>query len=178
MKNIPIYRYEIKGSKTLSNLIWFILLFFGSLYFFSISYNSYFYSQDIQKDLTMIISFFPQGLVMGFYSIFGLFLSFYIFLSVILNIGYGFNEFNKKERIIRVFRWGFPGKNRRIESCYSFDDLKSIKISLGSNNILYLSLKGDLDVPLTREGFFDSLDLLEQQATDIAQFIGIPLVYI
>ncbi|AGY61436.1 Ycf4 protein (plastid) [Lotharella oceanica] len=185
MKDVLIYKYEIKGSRTLSNLIFFILLLFGSLYFFSISYNSYFYSQDVyskadlvQTDLDSLISFFPQGLVMGFYSFFGLFLSYDLLLGFIFNIGYGYNEFNRKEKIVRIFRWGYPGENRRVEACFSFDDLKSIKILLGSKNILYLSLKGDSDIPLTREGFFESLDLLEEQATDIAQFIGIPLVYI
>lgn len=170
VKIFRVYRYEIRGSKTFSNLFWFLFLLFGSSYFFWISYTSYVSSFDN-------ISFFPQGLVMGFYSIFGFLISLYLFLSFLLDIGYGFNEFNQKERIIRLFRWGFPGKDRRIESCYSFEDLKMVKISLNSNEI-FVSLKGDLDIPLTRSGFFQTSKILEQQATDIAQVLGIPLIYI
>lgn len=175
MKNI--LRYEIKGSNTILNFIWFLILFFISSYSFTISYSSYVFHQQAEKDINLIISFFPQGLIMGFYSIFGLILSFYICLSLIFKVGSGFNEFNRKERIIRIFRWGFPGGKRRVQGCYSFHDLKSIKISSGSNNIIYISLKGDLDIPLTRQGFFESIELLEQQATNIAKFIGLPLVY-
>ena len=123
------------------------------------------------------ISFFPQGLVMGFYACLGLIFAIYSFLTIALQIGYGFNEFNRKERIIRIFRWGFPGKNRRIEACYSLNDIKSVKIFSNYQKTICLCLKNDTEIILVRESFFDSIDIMETQATNIADFLGVPLVY-
>ena len=181
MKDNIIYRYNVIGSFRISNILWALSIFFGSSYFFKLSYESFLISQTTLINSNLItdkgITFFPQGLVMGFYSLLGLAFSFYSFLSILLKIGYGFNEFNRKEKIIRIFRWGFPGKNRRIEACYSLNDVKSIKILSGSQKTICLSLKGDLDIVLIRESFFESLNLLEDQATTIADFLGVPLIY-
>jgi hypothetical protein len=42
----------------------------------------------------------------------------------------GFNEFDKQQGIVRIFRWGFPGNNRRIDISYSIDDVKAIRVEL------------------------------------------------
>jgi len=176
MENIFIYRYTVLGSRKLSNFTFAILIFLGSIFFLKASIFSFL---DFKTDtLNDNIVFFPQGLVMGFYSLLGLMFTFYSLLTFFLKIGFGYNEFNKKENVIRIFRWGFPGKNRRIEACYSINDIKSIKISsnTGTKNIS-ISLKGDIDIPFIREGFSDSFSNLEEQAIDIASFLGIPLVY-
>lgn len=176
MKDILVYRYQVLGSRNFANFIWILCIFSGSLSFFKTSYESFYYFYILQQSYPVI--FFPQGLVMGFYSILGLTFSIYAFLSFYLKIGYGFNEFNKKEKIIRIFRWGFPGKSRRIEVCYYLNDIKSININNSSNNNINLCLKGDLKVNLLRNQFFDSPQILEAQAIDIAKFLGIPLVYV
>jgi hypothetical protein len=129
------------------------------------------------KEVNDGINFFPQGIVMGFYACLGLIFSIYSFLTIFLRIGSGFNEFNRKEKLVRVFRWGFPGKNRRIEACYSLTDIKSIKIFSNSQKTIYLCLKNDLEIILVRESFFDSLDIIEKQATNIADFLGVPVIY-
>lgn len=176
MKETLICRYNIRGSLRISNIIWTNLIFFGSLYFLNLSYSSYLLIDLISIDNSVNeIVFFPQGFVLGIYSILGLFYSLYSFLTIFLKLGYGFNEFNKKEKIIRIFRWGFPGKNRRIQNCYSLNDLKSVKIV--SNKTISICLKGDSEIILIREGFIDSIILLENQATDIADFLGVPLIY-
>lgn len=176
MKDILVYRYEVLGSRKIENFIWIISIFVGSLFFFNTSYQAFYYSRIPQEIYPVI--FFPQGLVMGFYSLLGLFFSFYSFFSFYLKVGYGFNEFNKKENIIRMFRWGFPGKNRRIEICYSLNDIKSINIDTTSNKNIVLCLKGDSKINLLRSQFFDSSEVFEKQAIEIANFIGVPLIYV
>ncbi len=179
-KAINIYRYQISGSQRIENFYWFFLIFFGSFFFFLQSFNSYLNTNNFHLENlnNSSISFFPQGLVMGFYSLLGLLFSFYSFFSILFKIGSGFNEFNKKENIIRIFRWGFPGINRRIQICYSLDDVKSIKLFTSSGKTICLSLKGDLDIVLVRKDFFDSVEFLEQQAIDIANFLDLPLLYV
>ena len=183
MKKSLIYRYRVYGSKQYSNLFWAFFLFLASFYLFLIGFSTYleikglFISTSFLKD-SFHISFFPQGLVMCFYGIIGLFISFYLFLNILLKIGAGFNEFNKKENIVRIFRWGFPGKNRRLEFCYSIDDIKSIKIFTTSRRTIYICLKGSIEIPLIRLGQLNSITELENQAINISQFLGVPLTYI
>jgi hypothetical protein len=38
----------------------------------------------------------------------------YIALTILLNIGSGYNEFSKVDNIVRIVRQGFPGKNHTI----------------------------------------------------------------
>jgi hypothetical protein len=52
---------------------------------------------------------------MCFYGSLGFLLSIYWWFLIFWNVGGGFNEFNKKEGFIRIFRWGYPGKNRKID---------------------------------------------------------------
>lgn len=180
MKKISIYRYRVCGSEKFFNILWAIFVFFGSLYIFLIGFSTYlkdFLFTHISL-FSVDISFFPQGLVMCFYGIIGIFLSFYLILNIILKIGSGFNEFNKKEKIIRIFRWGFPGKNRRLEFCYSIEDIKSIKIFTTSRRTIYICLKGDIEIPLIRFGQLNSIIELENQAITISRFLGVPLTYV
>jgi hypothetical protein len=178
MKDILIHRYRILGSCRLSNFFWTLGIFLASCFFFKVSYDSYWLMKNnIIGNINSEISFFPQGLVMGFYACLGLIFTIYSFLSIILQIGYGFNEFNRKENIIRIFRWGFPGKNRRIEACYSLNDIKSVKIFSNYQKTICLCLKNDSEIILVRESFFDSIQIMEEQATNIAYFLGVPLIY-
>eukprot|EP00897_Mesotaenium_endlicherianum_P000999 jgi/Mesen1/108/ME1121843C07580 len=51
---------------------------------------------------------------MCFYGIGGCSLSLYLSSMIFWAIGSGYNEFDRREGVISLFRWGFPGKNRRI----------------------------------------------------------------
>jgi hypothetical protein len=62
--------------------------------------------------------------------ILGLLFSFYLGLTILWSVGEGFNEFDKQQGIVRIFRWGFPGNNRRIDISYSIDDVKAIRVEL------------------------------------------------
>nr|ALO20876.1 hypothetical chloroplast RF4 [Chlamydomonas nivalis] len=75
-----------------------------------------------------VIAFFPQGLLMCFYGSLGVLLSIYWWLLIFWDVGGGFNEFNKKEGFMRIFRWGYPGKNRRIDISYPLQDIEAIRV--------------------------------------------------
>lgn len=121
------------------------------------------------------LPFFPQGLVLSFYGFLGLSFSFYLWFTLFWQVGGGFNEFNGKERSVRIFRWGRPGKNRRIDLKYTNELIEAIKIELLPRPVLFLRLKGEKNIPLTRIGEFIPLEELEAQAAELTSFLRIPL---
>ena len=84
---------------------------------------------------------------MCFYGILGFIFSCYLWLTLFWGVGGGFNEFNKKQGIVRIFRWGFPGKNRRIDLSYDIKDIEAIRVEikegLNPRRILYIRVKGN-----------------------------------
>jgi hypothetical protein len=116
---------------------------------------------------------------MCFYGLLGLLFSIYLWLTILWSVGGGFNEFNKKEGIVRIFRWGFPGKNRRIDIRYFIKDVESIRVELkeGLNprRTIYIRFKGKKDIPLTRIGQPLPLEEIEKQAAELAKFLQVSL---
>ena len=94
-------------------------------------------------------------------------------------MGGGYNEFNQETGTVQIFRWGFPGKNRRIEIICPISDVQAVRVDLreGLNprRALYLRLKGRNDIPLTRVGEPLPLSELENQGAELARFLGVPL---
>nr|YP_010506638.1 hypothetical chloroplast RF4 [Tetraselmis suecica]UXF58501.1 hypothetical chloroplast RF4 [Tetraselmis suecica] len=177
--NLLVRRYTVTGSRRFSNFFWATMLGLGGLYFFLTGFSSY-----AQKSIFPIIHaenilFFPQGLVMSFYGILGFFLSVYLWLTIIWQVGGGFNEFNKKKGIFRVFRWGFPGKNRRIDFSYSLSEIEGLRLEIveGVNpkRTIYVCLKEKKEIPLTRVGQPIPLEEIEKQASDLAMFLQVSL---
>ena len=84
---------------------------------------------------------------MCFYGILGLLFSCYLWLYLFWGVGDGFNEFNKKQGYVRIFRWGFPGRNRRIDLSYHIKSIEAISLEikegLNPRRILYIRFKGD-----------------------------------
>ena len=132
---------------------------------------------DLNSDSTtqIDIPFFPQGLVLAFYGFLGLSFSFHLWFTLYWKIGGGFNEFNKKDQYVRIFRWGRPGKNRRIDLKYTNDLIEAIKVELSPRPALFLRVKGEKNIPLTRIGDFIPLEELEAQAAELTSFMQIPL---
>lgn len=179
MKNNLVRRYKVIGSRRISNYVWAILLLLGSSSFLFTGILSYLNFPVSFFIHTQNIIFFPQGLVMCFYGILGLIFSFYLWLTILWNIGGGFNEFNKKTNKVQIFRWGFPGKNRRISLTYSIDEIESIKIQLqqGFNpkQTIYLKIQGKQEIPLTRIGQPLTLESIEKQAAELAKFLKVSI---
>lgn len=169
-----IRRYVIVGERRFTNYLWASFLSIGAIGFFLAGISSY-------PDFPFVslknssISFFPQGLLMCFYGSLGLLLSFYWWFFIFWNVGEGFNEFNKKEGTIRVFRWGYPGKNRKIDLFYTFKDVESIRVELKDQRTLFLKLKGKGEIPLTEIGQPLTIGEIEKQASELANFLQVSL---
>jgi uncharacterized membrane protein YsdA (DUF1294 family) len=170
---------QIVGSRRFSNYFWAISLFFGGIGFLLAGLSSYFKINLLPFANTVELVFIPQGLVMIFYGTLSFSISMYLFLTVILDIGSGYNEYNKIENLVKIVRKGFPGKNREILLTYSLTNIRSIgiKITEGLNptRSIYLCLKDERKIPLTPVQEPTSISILEQQAASLAKFLDLKL---
>jgi hypothetical protein len=182
---VLIRRYMIIGERRISNYWWAIFISLGSLGFLSTGINSYFSTVGAATTISeietgvQVIPFFPQGLLMSFYGSLGFLLSLYWWFLIFWNVGGGFNEFNKKDGLIRIFRWGYPGKTRKIDLTYSLKDVEAIKVELKQGldpqRTIYLRLKGNREIPLTGIGQPLTLKDIEKQASELANFLQVSL---
>jgi hypothetical protein len=183
---VLIRRYIIIGERRISNYWWAIFVSLGSLGFLSTGITSYFSTINPLNQVDTLIDaqnafipFFPQGLLMSFYGSLGILLSLYWWFLIFWNVGGGFNEFNKKDGLIRIFRWGYPGKTRKIDLIYSLKDVESIKVELKQGldpqRTIYLRLKGNREIPLTGIGQPLTLKDIEKQASELANFLQVSL---
>ena len=170
---------RIVGSRRFSNYFWAIALFFGGIGFLLAGLSSYFKINFLPFTNPTELVFIPQGLVMVFYGTLSFSISIYIFLTVFLDIGSGYNEYNKIENIVKIVRKGFPGKNREILLTYPLTNIRSIgiKITEGLNptRSIYLCLKDERKIPLTPVQEPISISKLEQQAASLAKFLDLKL---
>ena len=178
-KSNSVFNQKVLGSRRLSNYFWATVVSLGAGGFLLAGLSSYF-----QKNLLLVtdptqLVFVPQGLVMGIYGIAGLLLATYLWLAIVWDLGGGYNEFNRETSQIKIFRWGFPGKNRRIEIDCGTEDVQSVRVEikegLNHRRALYLRVKGRRDIPLTRVGQPLSLEELETQGAKLAKFLEVPL---
>lgn len=174
-----VLRQEVLGSRRFSNYWWATIVSIGGIGFLLAGISSYLNRNLLPfADSTQLI-FVPQGLAIGFYGLAGTLLATYLWLAIALDIGGGYNEFNKETGFVKIFRWGFPGKNRQIELSCRTEDVQSIRVEiregLNPRRSLYLRIKGRRDVPLTRVGQPMSLAELENDGAKLARFLGVPL---
>jgi len=177
MSNIKID--TIKGSRRFSNYWWATIVFLGGLGFVLVGISSY-----MQKQLTPFIdfnnlTFLPQGVIMTFYGMTGVLISIFLWLTILWNVGSGYNEFNNDKGSIVIFRKGFPGKNRSLKLQYSIEEIQSIKISINDGltpkREIYLKMKDLREIPLTSVGQPLMLSEIEEQASSLAKFLGISI---
>jgi hypothetical protein len=178
MKN-EVRQDVIVGSRRFSNYFWGSGLLIGGLSFLLAGISSYFNINFLPFSNPKELVFIPQGLVMMFYGTLSLGISFYIIFSIILDIGGGYNEYNKFENLVKIVRKGFPGKNRQILLTYPLKNIRSIgiKITEGLNptRTIYLCLKDERNIPLTSVGEPIAISDLEQNAADLAKFLNLQL---
>lgn len=119
----------------------------GSLGFLDAGISSYLNFNIIPFINTNEITFFPQGITMCFYGIIGLFFSINQFNILLYGTGEGYNEFNKNNGQIKIFRKGFPGKNSDINITYPIADIVckllhiTYKINIIKNNLIIFTNK-------------------------------------
>ena len=175
----PIRKDVILGSRRFSNYWWATIIFIGASGFLLAGLSSYFQVNLLPFTNSIDLVFIPQGIVMTFYGSVGIFLSLFLWLTIIWNIGAGYNEFNKDKGIVKIFRLGFPGKNRQICLQFNIQEIKSIKIDikegLNPRREIYLCTKDKRVIPLTRVGQPLLLSEIEEQAAEIARFLDVVL---
>jgi hypothetical protein len=174
-----IRRDEIIGSRRFSNYFWSFILFLGGISFLLAGMSSYFKINLLPFTDSTELVFIPQGLVMMFYGTLSFGISLYIVATVFLDIGGGYNEYNRIENLVKIVRKGFPGKNREILLTYSLTNVKSIgiKITEGLNptRSIYLCLKDERNIPLTPVQEPTSISNLEEEAASLAKFLNLKL---
>ena len=142
---------KIIGSRRFSNYFWASLLLIGGVGFLLAGISSYFNINLLPFSNPKELVFIPQGVVMMFYGTLSCGLSLYISFTIILDIGGGYNEYNKLENLVKIVRKGFPGKNRQVLLTYPLTNIRSIgiKITEGLNPTrnLYLCLKDERNIP-------------------------------
>ncbi|MEL6552655.1 MAG: photosystem I assembly protein Ycf4 [Cyanobacteria bacterium J06621_11] len=175
-----VLRKDILGARRPSNYFWAAATAVGGTGFFLAGISSFLQTNLLPfSDLPAQLVFIPQGIAMGFYGTAALLLCTYLTLIIVWNVGSGFNEFNKQASEARIFRYGFPGKNREIDVRFPLKDVLAvraeIKEGLNPKRALFLKVKGKGDIPLTRVGQPISLADLENQGAELARFLQVPL---
>jgi len=174
-----IRRDKIIGSRRLSNYFWSFFLCLGGIGFLLAGISSYLNINLLPFANPTELAFIPQGLVMMFYGTLSFGISIYILTTVFLDIGSGYNEYNRIENLVKIVRKGFPGKNREILLTYPFSNIQSIgiKITEGLNptRSIYLCLKDDRKIPLTPVQEPTSISNLEEEAASLAKFLDLKL---
>jgi hypothetical protein len=171
------------GASRFNNYLFRRILFIGGLRFFATGYSSWRQKSFFPFIDTTEIKFLPQGITICFYGILAIRLGLYLFLRRFWAVGRGFNEYDKEKQQIRLFRWGFPGKNRRLEFFYPFLELEALRLENqgylknASSSGLYLLLKNKRKILLTQ---LDAEDIRSSQemelfAAELARFLQIPL---
>lgn len=178
------YTESVIGARKLSNVCWAFILLLGTIGFLLTGIASYFgkgclFFDEYCAQQGTVILFEPQGLVMCFYGMAGLFLSLYLWGALLWDVGSGYNEFDYQKGIICLFRWGFPGENRRIRIYCRIQDVKSIRIqtttSLLSRYSVCIQLKNQQNLPLNQIEDSFSLKQIEQKAAQLAQSLQVPI---
>jgi hypothetical protein len=170
---------KIVGSRRFSNYFWSFFLFLGGIGFLLAGISSYLKINLLPFANPTELVFIPQGLVMTFYGTLSFGISIYIIITLLLDIGSGYNEYNRVENLVKIVRKGFPGKNREILLTYPLLNIRAIgiKITEGLNptRSIYLCLKDERKIPLTPVQEPTSISNLEEEAASLAKFLDLKL---
>lgn len=170
---------KILGSRRFSNYLWASVILGGGISFFIVGLSSYLNKELLPFTKSLNIAFIPQGIVMIFYGTIGILLSIFLWLTIIWDVGSGYNKFDNNKGIVTIFRLGFPGKNRFLCLEYNIEDIKAIRIYIQDGLVpkreIYLKIKDKREIPLTRVGQPLLLSEIEEKATELAKFLGVVL---
>jgi hypothetical protein len=170
---------NVTGSRRWSNIAWATIVSIGGVGFLLSGLSSYTHVNLLPWSHPDELAFVPQGLAMGFYGLAGTLLAIYQWGSIALDIGGGYNQFDRTSKEATIFRWGFPGKNRRIEIKIPLKDIQAVRVDikegLNPRRSLYLRVRGRREIPLTRVGEPIALAELETEGAKLARFLGVPL---
>lgn len=171
------FKDVIVGSRNLKSISVMMLLIVGGSSFFLAGLGSY-YKVNIFFDLSTI-NYIPQGILMLFYGTLALTFALYLGLTMIWNVGSGYNEFIKTEEIIYIIRRSFPGKSRLFFLSYPFKIVKQIKLlkkdGINPRTNIILVLKDKREIPLYPPQFLLKPSEIEKKAILISNILKVPL---
>jgi hypothetical protein len=169
----------ITGSRRINNIFWAISVTLGGCGFFLTGLSSYFKVNFLLFSDVKELVFIPQGITLVFYGSVGLILGIFLCLTVLWDVGFGYNEYNKKLQKIFLYRQGFPGNSRTLALSFSFEQTRSIKVRVkeGLNPVrqLVLCLNDNREIPLSGINEPVSLSTIENKAVRLAQYLNIYL---
>lgn len=175
-ENYVIQSY-FAGSRRLSNVFWAMVVSLGGLGFFFTGLSSFFNINFLFIPDFGGISFIPQGIVMLFYGTVGCLLGIFLALTILWNVGSGYNEYNRQLQKVILHRKGFPGKNRELTFTFLFDQIKSVKMrikdGLNPKRQLLLCLTDDREIPLTGIEQPFALNRIEDEAIVITKHLNV-----
>ena len=115
-----------------------------------------------------------------FYGTVGSVLGIFLILTIQWNVGSGYNEYNRDQQSVTLYRKGFPGKNKELILSFSFNEIKSIKMDvkegLNPKRQLLLCLKDTREIPLPgteQQIGLETLEQLEEYAITIAKYLNV-----
>jgi hypothetical protein len=174
-----VLRRVVLGARRFSNYWWAVVVSLGATGFLLAGISSYLNVNLLPFAEPIQLVFIPQGIAMGFYGVAGILLGSYLWFIIALDVGGGYNEFNKDTGKLTILRYGFPGKNRTIKLDLPLADVLAVRVDiregLNPKRALYLRLKGRTDIPLTRVGQPLPLAEIENQGAELARFLQVPL---
>jgi hypothetical protein len=160
---------DFTGSRQLNNIFWALTVSLGGFGFFLTGLASFLKINEL--------SFLPQGIVLLFYGTVGSLLGIFIGLTVWWNVGSGYNEYNRDLQRIKLYRKGYPGKNRELILTFSFTEVKSIKMrikeGINPKRQLLLCLTDNREIPLTGIDQQVALNKIENDAIKIAKYLNV-----
>ena len=172
-----IIKSYFRGSRRLSNVFWATVLNVGSFGFFVVGLDSFFDINSLVVPNSREISFIPQGIVLLFYGTVGSLLGIFISLTIYWNVGSGYNEYSKATKKVKIYRKGFPVKDRELTLTFSFEDIKSIKMrikeGLNPKRQLLLGLSDGREIPLTGLEEPKALNMIEDEAIKLAKHLNV-----
>ena len=165
------------GSRRLNNIFWAFTVSLGGFGFFLTGLASFLNVNLLFFSDSSEISFIPQGIVLLFYGTVGSILGIFLTLTVWWNVGSGYNEYNRDIQKVKLYRKGFPGKNRELFFTFSFEEIKSIKMrikeGINPKRQLLLCLMDSREIPLTGIEQPVALDKIEDEAITIAKYLNV-----
>lgn len=179
VQDSQVLTQNIIGARRPSNYFWAVIAMIGGVGFLLAGLSSYFQVNLLIVSDPTDLQFVPQGIALTFYGVAGSLVSTYLWLVAFWDVGGGYNQFDKNTNQVKIFRWGYPGKNRRIELVNKLSDVEAVKAEikegLNPTRALYLRVKGRRNIPLTRVGEPLPLSELENRGAELARFLGVPL---
>jgi len=169
-------RSYLDGSRRLSNLILTLSISLGGIGFFLTGLSSFFEINLLFSEPTGI-SFLPQGVTLLFYGTVGSLLGIFLALTIWWDVGWGYNEYSRSLQKVKLYRKGFPGKNRDLTFEFSFDEIKSVKMrikeGINPKRQLFLCLVDNREIPLIGVEQPIALNKIEDEAIKLAKYLNV-----